>query len=145
MMMNISEEHWQAKLNMMLMTIARKMMMIDDDNRSDDEYDNFRLPDDDDGDDDNHDTDFRRTLASQPTSRMQEMGSIRTLFGRSLLLMLNMMIIIMVRLMMMVMVMMMLMMHHSKVKWATDNLDGYLNFYSVSGDGRLLIIVTIIT
>ena len=23
-----------------------------------------------------------------------------------------------------------------QVKWATDNLDGYLNFYSVSGDGR---------
>ena len=25
----------------------------------------------------------------------------------------------------------------SKVKWAKDNLDGYLNFYSVSGDGRV--------
>ena len=24
-----------------------------------------------------------------------------------------------------------------KVKWAPDNLDGYLNFYSVSGDGRV--------
>ena len=83
---------------------------------------------------------------------MQEMGSIRTLFGRSLLLMLNMVIFIMVmltmiitRMMVMMIMMMMLMMHRSKVKWATDNLDGYLNFYSVSGDGRLLIIVTIIT
>ena len=26
---------------------------------------------------------------------------------------------------------------HLKVKWAKDNLDGYLNFYSVSGDGRV--------
>ena len=25
----------------------------------------------------------------------------------------------------------------SQVKWAPDNLDGYLNFYSVSGDGRV--------
>ena len=24
-----------------------------------------------------------------------------------------------------------------QVKWAPDNLDGYLNFYSVSGDGRV--------
>ena len=24
-----------------------------------------------------------------------------------------------------------------QVKWAEDNLDGYLNFYSVSGDGRV--------
>ena len=24
-----------------------------------------------------------------------------------------------------------------QVKWAKDNLDGYLNFYSVSGDGRV--------
>ena len=24
-----------------------------------------------------------------------------------------------------------------QVKWAADNLDGYLNFYSVSGDGRV--------
>ncbi len=24
-----------------------------------------------------------------------------------------------------------------QVKWARDNLDGYLNFYSVSGDGRV--------
>ena len=23
------------------------------------------------------------------------------------------------------------------MKWAKDNLDGYLNFYSVSGDGRV--------
>ena len=23
------------------------------------------------------------------------------------------------------------------MKWAADNLDGYLNFYSVSGDGRV--------
>ena len=65
--------------------------------------------------------------------------------------MLNMIIIIMVMLMMiivlmivMMIMMIMLMMHHLKVKWATDNLDGYLNFYSVSGDGRLIIIVTII-
>ena len=26
---------------------------------------------------------------------------------------------------------------HTQVKWAKDNLDGYLNFYSVSGDGRV--------
>ena len=26
---------------------------------------------------------------------------------------------------------------NSQVKWAKDNLDGYLNFYSVSGDGRV--------
>ena len=25
----------------------------------------------------------------------------------------------------------------SQVKWAPDNLDGYLNFHSVSGDGRV--------
>lgn len=25
----------------------------------------------------------------------------------------------------------------AQVKWAPDNLDGYLNFYSVSGDGRV--------
>ena len=24
-----------------------------------------------------------------------------------------------------------------QVRWAKDNLDGYLNFYSVSGDGRV--------
>ncbi len=24
-----------------------------------------------------------------------------------------------------------------QIKWAKDNLDGYLNFYSVSGDGRV--------
>ena len=24
----------------------------------------------------------------------------------------------------------------NQVKWVRDNLDGYLNFYSVSGDGR---------
>ena len=24
-----------------------------------------------------------------------------------------------------------------QVKWSKDNLDGYLNFYSVSGDGRV--------
>ena len=24
-----------------------------------------------------------------------------------------------------------------QVKWAEDNLDGYLNFYSISGDGRV--------
>ena len=25
----------------------------------------------------------------------------------------------------------------NQVKWVRDNLDGYLNFYSVSGDGRV--------
>ena len=24
-----------------------------------------------------------------------------------------------------------------QVKWVSDNLDGYLNFYSISGDGRV--------
>ncbi len=26
---------------------------------------------------------------------------------------------------------------YTKVKWVKDNIDGYLNFYSVSGDGRV--------
>ena len=35
-----------------------------------------------------------------------------------------------------------------QVKWAPDNIDGYLNFYSVSGDGRVTnwtIIKTLLT
>ena len=52
---------------------------------------------------------YRRTLGSQPTSRMQEMGSTKILFGRSVLLIMMMktMMMIMIKKIMMVMLMLM--------------------------------------